>query len=103
MEIGPGTGQATLPLAQAGYEIVAVELGAGLATVARRKIHDFRQVSIVTAPFETWDAGDELFDAAVAFNAFHWIDQGVRFKKPAELLKPNGALAVATVQHVLRT
>ena len=27
LEIGPGTGQATLPLAQRGYELTAVELG----------------------------------------------------------------------------
>jgi protein-L-isoaspartate O-methyltransferase len=35
LEIGPGTGQATVPLAERGCRIVAVELGAGLAAVAQ--------------------------------------------------------------------
>src|SRR6266542_2199055 len=35
LEIGPGTGQATVPLAERGCHIVAVELGADLAAVAR--------------------------------------------------------------------
>ena len=38
LEIGPGTGQATVPLAERGYAVVAVELGAGLAAVARRNL-----------------------------------------------------------------
>jgi protein-L-isoaspartate O-methyltransferase len=33
LEIGPGTGQATLPLAERGCQVVAVELGAELAAV----------------------------------------------------------------------
>ena len=36
LEIGPGTGQLTLPLATRGCAIVAVELGAALAAVAQR-------------------------------------------------------------------
>jgi protein-L-isoaspartate O-methyltransferase len=35
LEIGPGTGQATVPLAERGCRIVAVELGPQLAAVAR--------------------------------------------------------------------
>ena len=36
LEIGCGTGQATLPLARRGYSILCVELGEGLAAAARR-------------------------------------------------------------------
>lgn len=36
LEIGCGTGQATAPLAKRGCEVVAVELGAGMAAVARK-------------------------------------------------------------------
>ena len=101
LEIGPGTGQATLPLAQAGYEIVGLELGEQLAAFARAKLSPFKNVAIITTPFESWDAGDdEKFDAVVAFTAFHWIDPALRFKRPAELLNPNGSLAVVTTQHV---
>ena len=44
LEIGPGTGQATLPLAGRGFRVVGVELGERLAAFARRKLADFPNV-----------------------------------------------------------
>src|SRR5215217_71593 len=38
LEIGPGTGQVTLPWARRGYRIDAIELGAAMAAVARQKL-----------------------------------------------------------------
>ena len=87
LEIGCGTGQATLPLAERGFSILAVELGANLAEVARRKLAEYPEVEIVTSSFEHWDPSGELFDAVVSFNAFHWIDPDVRFSKPAAVLQ----------------
>ena len=81
LEIGCGTGKATRPLAERGYSILGVELGANLAEVARRKVADFPHVEIVTSSFEEWDPGRERFDAVVSFNAFHWLDPDVRFAK----------------------
>jgi 16S rRNA A1518/A1519 N6-dimethyltransferase RsmA/KsgA/DIM1 with predicted DNA glycosylase/AP lyase activity len=40
LEIGPGTGVATKPLADRGFDITAIELGAALANVAK---HNFRE------------------------------------------------------------
>jgi SAM-dependent methyltransferase len=94
LEIGCGTGQATLPLAERGFSILAVELGADLADVARRKLADFPQVEIVTSSFEGWDSGAERFDGVVSFNAFHWLDPDVRFAKTASVLRPGGSLVV---------
>src|SRR4029450_3430342 len=48
LEIGPGTGQATLPVAERGLQIVGVELGERLAVVARRKLTEFPNVEIAT-------------------------------------------------------
>jgi SAM-dependent methyltransferase len=94
LEIGCGTGQATLPLAERGLSVLAVELGASLAELARRKLAAFPQVEIVTSSFEDWDPAAELFDAVVSFNAFHWLDPEVRFAKPASVLRPGGSLCV---------
>jgi SAM-dependent methyltransferase len=101
VEIGCGTGQATLPLAERGFEIVCVELGAGLAAIARQKLGPFPKVEIVNALFETWEPSVGGFDAVVAFTAFHWIDPEVRFAKAARMLGEGGALAVVETQHVL--
>jgi SAM-dependent methyltransferase len=101
LEIGPGTGQATLPLAKRGYEIVGIELGQGLSTVLRCKLAGYPEVEIINAPFETWEPDEKRFDSIVAFTAFHWIDRDVRFVKAAQLLKPDGTIAIVATQHVL--
>ncbi|MBO3675667.1 trans-aconitate 2-methyltransferase [Streptomyces sp. NEAU-YJ-81] len=100
LEVGAGTGKATLPLAERGCRITAVELGADMAAVARRNLAGFETVEIVTADFETWPLPEEPFDAVVSATAFHWIDPAVRMVKAADALRPGGALAVVATQHV---
>jgi SAM-dependent methyltransferase len=102
LEIGCGTGQATLPLARRGYSVVCVELGAGLAAVARRKLAQFPEVEIVDGNFETWEPERGGFDAVVAFTALHWVDPELRYAKPARLLREGGHLAVGGTLHVRR-
>ena len=104
LEIGCGTGQATLPLARRGFHVLCVELGERLATRARRYVAAFPGVEVVNAAFEEWEPGPggvDGFDAVVAFTAFHWLDPEVRYEKPARLLRRGGTLAVAETQHVL--
>jgi SAM-dependent methyltransferase len=100
LEIGPGTGQATVTLAERGYRVVAVELGAALAAVARRNLARFPAVEVVTAAFEDWPLPREPFDMVLAATAFHWIDPAVRVAKAADALRPVGALATVTTHHV---
>lgn len=100
LEVGAGTGKATVPLAERGCRITAVELGAGMAAVARRNLAGFEAVDVVTADFETWPLPQEPFDAVVSATAFHWIDPAVRTAKAADALRPGGALAVVATQHV---
>ena len=100
LELGCGTGQATVSLARDGYEVVAVELGAGLADVARRKLARFPAVRVVNAAFEAWPLPAEPFDAVFAATSFHWIDRAVRVSKSADALRPGGALAIVSTHHV---
>jgi SAM-dependent methyltransferase len=99
LEIGPGTGQATRALAERGFEIVAVELGAELAVLARQKLAAYPNVAIVDGDFESWTP-DGPFGAVVAFTSFHWIDPASRYSRAASLLQPGGVLAVTEVSHV---
>ncbi len=100
LELGCGTGQATIALARRGYEVVAVELGAGLVDVARRKLAAFPAISVVNAAFEAWALPVEPFDVVFAATSFHWIDPAVRVVKSADALRPGGALAVVSTHHV---
>lgn len=100
LEIGCGTGQATVPLTERGCRIVAVELGAAMAAIARRRLARFPAAEVVTSSFEDWPLPAEPFDLVLAATAFHWIDPAVRVVKAADALRPGGALATIGTDHV---
>jgi SAM-dependent methyltransferase len=100
LEIGCGTGQATLPLAERGYEITCVELGAHMAAVARRKLAGFPSVQVVVSAFEDWPLPAEPFDVVFAATAFHWLDPATRVGKAADTLRLGGTLATVSTHHI---
>lgn len=95
IEIGCGTGQATVPLAQRGLAVTAVELGAELAAVARQRLAASPAAEVVTCSFEDWEPDGAPAGAVVAVNSLHWIDPQLRYAKPYELLRPGGAMVIA--------
>ncbi len=101
LEIGCGTGQATLPLGERGYAVTCVELGERLADLTRQKLESFPDVQVINANFETWQPERAEFDAVVAFSSIHWIPPELRYPKAAELLRARGKLAFVSVAHVL--
>jgi SAM-dependent methyltransferase len=87
-------------MAERGYRIVAVELGPNLAALARRNLAAFGTVDVQTAAFEEWEPPDEPFDLAMSVTAFHWLDASTAVPKIAGLLRPGGAISVASGGHV---
>ena len=55
LEIGCGTGQATLPFAERGYHILCLEIGKNLAVRARSNLRDYPNVEVKTVSFEDWE------------------------------------------------
>ncbi|MGW6963765.1 class I SAM-dependent methyltransferase [Streptomyces zaomyceticus] len=101
LEVGCGTGQATVPMAERGCRITAVEAGPNMAAVACRNLARITAaVQVVTADFENWPLPEEPFDAVVSASAFHWLDPTVRMAKAADALLPDGTLCVVRTQHV---
>ena len=104
LEIGPATGVATEELARRGYRITAVELGAALATAARRNLEPFDSVDVITADFETWEPWRWAnYDAVVVATAWHWLDPAVSYGLVHRHLKPGGSLAFWSALHVVPT
>ena len=101
LEIGPGTGQATRPLAERGLDVLALELGSELAAWARRELADLANVRVMNVAFEDWEADGHTFDAVFACNSFHWVDPAVRFGRAASLLRPGGHLVVVATPWVV--
>jgi len=52
LEIGCGTGKATLPLARMGYRLLCLEPGDNLVAVARRNLAPFPDARVLTTSFE---------------------------------------------------
>jgi SAM-dependent methyltransferase len=100
LEVGCGTGQATVPFARRGYRILAIELGANLAAVARRNLAAYPEARVYVGSFEEYAIEAESFDLVTSATAFHWIEPAVRYAKAARALKPGGAIALFWYHHV---
>lgn len=100
LEIAPGTGQATRSLAKRGYGIVAVELGAELVKLGQKALEHHPNVRFVNADFETVALPNSHFDLIYVATAIHWIRPDNRFRKPHQLLKADGHLAIIHTAHV---
>jgi SAM-dependent methyltransferase len=94
LEIGCGTGQITVPLAERGVRITALEPGADLAAIARTKLAAYRDALVIERRFEDYDLPPQPFDLVVSATAFHWVDPSIRVIKAARALKPGGYLAI---------
>src|SRR5688572_27839099 len=92
LEIGAGTGKATVVFARAGRDLVALEPGANLAAGLERNVVGFQHVTVKRTTFEPY-TDDGGFDLIYAAQALHWNDPAVRYPKPAALLRPGSALA----------
>lgn len=101
LEIGSGTGQATLPFARRGYAMLCLDLGEQMTAVAARKCRHFPQVEFQVRAFEEWPVEREGFDLVISATAFHWLAPEVSYPRVAAALKPTGALAVFYNAHPL--
>ena len=100
LEIGCGTGQATVPLARRGYRIQCIELGENMAAVARRNLERYPNAEVRTGAFEESFLQEGAFDLAVSATAFHWLDPAVAYPKAARALRDGGSLALFWNVHV---
>ena len=94
LEVGCGPGQATMSFAHRGFHLTALDPGEALLAKARERVGSDPNVAFVHAPFEAWQADGAEFSLIFAAQSWHWIPRELSFAKAADLLAPNGALAV---------
>lgn len=94
LEIGIGTGQATLPFLNKGCNVTAVELGDKLARYCAQKFSHFDNFNIINSDFIEADLPEKSFDLIYSATAFHWIPNDSGYAKIKSLLKSYGAVAL---------
>ncbi len=94
LEVGCGSGQATLSLARRGYQIDCIELSTRLAELARGNLASFSHVRVISGDYDKLSLPAAAYDLFVAAAAFHWLDPVTRFHKARRALKPGGCIAL---------
>lgn len=98
VEVGAGTGKATVVFAARGIHVTAIEPDPAMGAVLARQV-DGLPVRIVASTFEEVDPvreGD--FDLLFAAAAFHWTDPATRWQRAAALVRRGGVVALFGAQ-----
>ena len=94
LEIGCGTGLATVPVAARGHFLLGLEPAPRLVAMLWQKLAAYPAATILESTFEAWEGRPRLFDLVYSAQAFHWIDPAIRWQKAAEQLRPGGMLGL---------
>ena len=94
IEIGAGTGKATKPFLDAGYNVTAVEMGQNMSDFLLEKFKEYKNFNVITSTFEDVKLEDETYDLIYAASSFHWIDPEIGCPKVYRLLNKGGAVAL---------
>lgn len=88
VELGAGSGQATVCLLDRFSEVIAVEPDADMA----RLMPKLPRLSPVVTSAESYAGPDRPVDAVVAASSLHWMDQERIVLRAADWLRPGGVL-----------
>ena len=92
LEVGAGTGRATLPLVRTGVAIDVVEPSAQMLSVLSDRLdaEGYRdRVDLREATFEDVDPRAR-YDVVIAAQSFHWADPATRWSRLGCLIRPDG-------------
>ena len=95
VDLGAGTGRASLAMAELGWRVTAVEPGKPMLDVLHgRAANQGLLVSSVQATAEETGLDAESADLVTAAQSFHWFDKDRALREAARILKPSGGLAL---------
>lgn len=95
VDVGAGTGIATLAMARRGWQVTAVEPGGPMLAVLRAKATaGGLAVETLQAHAESTGLPDASTDLATAATAFHWFDHVAAVREMGRLVRPGGGIAL---------
>src|SRR5438093_8988159 len=99
LEIGCGTGQATLPWPSGDIASYAWSWGTTWRAWRAGSWRGFRPLESSTPRSRTGTQGGARFDLVYAAQAWHWLDPEISYRKAAQVLEPGGFLAIIDGEH----
>jgi len=94
LEVGSGTGKATILFAKYNLNIDCIELGENLVEIARKKCEYLPKVKINVGKFEDFDFEPRCYDLLFSAQAYHWINPSQRMELASKALRKDGSLAL---------
>ncbi|WP_328502210.1 class I SAM-dependent methyltransferase [Streptomyces sp. NBC_00457] len=89
LDVGCGTGIAARQFQAAGCAVLGVEPDARMAKFARA-----HGLQVEVATLAAWESAGRTFDTVIAAQSWHWVDPVVGAVKAAQVLRPDGRLAI---------
>jgi SAM-dependent methyltransferase len=93
LESGPGSGQVTRHLVDAGAHVTAVEPDPAMGEFLRKSLPQ-GAIEVIESTFEDAPLGDESFDLVVAATSFHWVDPSMGLPKIGRVVRSEGWVAL---------
>lgn len=93
VEVGSGSGQATLPVLKTGCELTSVEYGENFSRILMEKFGGYKGFKVITGKFEDVGLEDDAYDLVFSATAFHWVPEEIGYPKVYSALKSGGAFA----------
>lgn len=90
LEVGAGTGKATVAFAARGMDLTCIEPDSRMASVLRRHVPD---ATVLETLFESWRP-DRRYGLLYSAQAWHWIDPARRADLAYAALAPGGLIAL---------
>jgi SAM-dependent methyltransferase len=95
LEVGAGTGKATVALAVRGLAVHALEPDPEMAGMARRNAAaEGVDATVSVTAFEDWAPDRRDYALVASAQAWHWVRPELRLEKAHHVLSPGGALAL---------
>jgi SAM-dependent methyltransferase len=95
VDLGAGTGRATLPMAARGWRVTAIEPGRPMLDILRARASEHGLVvATVPATAEATGIDPSSVDLVTAAQAFHWFDKPRAVAEMTRILRPGGGVAL---------
>jgi ubiquinone/menaquinone biosynthesis C-methylase UbiE len=94
LEIGCGSGKATVLFAQKRYNITALDISGELVSIAKKNLSQLPNIQFIISQFEDADLPSNYYDLVISAQSFHWIEPDIGFQKVYDVLKDAGYLAL---------